>query len=83
MVKNLPNEGEEITDYSRYERARMIGSRALQISMGAPFMIELSEKELEEIHYDPVMIARKEFEAGKLPITVRRPKPKFRESAKR
>ena len=41
----------------------MIGSRALQIGMGAPFLIKLSEKDLEDINYNPVEIAKKEFEA--------------------
>ncbi|MBD3259455.1 DNA-directed RNA polymerase subunit K [Candidatus Woesearchaeota archaeon] len=62
--------------YTKYERARIIGSRALQISMGAPFMIKLSKKELEEMNYDPILIAKKEFEAGVIPMTVVRPLPK-------
>jgi len=61
--------------YSKYEKARMIGSRALQVSMGAPFMIKLSPKELEEIKYNPVEIAKKEFEAGVIPIEVKRKMP--------
>ncbi|PIN89620.1 DNA-directed RNA polymerase subunit K [Candidatus Pacearchaeota archaeon CG10_big_fil_rev_8_21_14_0_10_34_76] len=66
-------------EYTRYEVARIIGARALQISMDAPLLINLSEKELEEINYDPIKIADKEFEAGALPITVHRPIPKKRE----
>ncbi len=61
--------------YSKYEKARLIGSRALQISMGAPFLIKLSEKELEEINFNPIIIATKELEADALPITVARPMP--------
>ena len=53
----------------------MIGSRALMISMGAPFQIQLNEKELEELSYNPVKIARKEFDAGVIPLTVKRPLP--------
>lgn len=59
--------------YTKYEKARIIGARALQISMGAPFMIKLSEEELEKIHYNPVDIAKMEFEKDAIPITVRRP----------
>jgi DNA-directed RNA polymerase subunit K len=59
--------------YTKYERARMIGSRALQISMGAPFLIKLSEKELDHLKFSPIQIAMKEFEEGVLPITVVRP----------
>lgn len=60
-------------NYSKYEKARIIGARALQISMGAPFTIKLSEKELEAIHYNPVEIAKLEFEKDAIPITVKRP----------
>jgi len=67
---------EEKMKYTKYEIARMIGSRALQISQGAPFLVKLSEKELEEIRYDPIKIAQKELDLGVLPITVRRPLPK-------
>ena len=58
-------------EYTKYERARIIGSRALQISMGAPFMIKLAENELEKIRYSPVEIAKIEFEKGVIPITVK------------
>jgi DNA-directed RNA polymerase subunit K/omega len=67
---------EEKIKYTKFEIARMIGSRALQISQGAPFLIKLSEKELEEIKYDPIKIAQKELDEGVIPITVRRPLPK-------
>lgn len=40
MVEIKINDGE----YTKYEIARMIGSRALQISMGAPFLIKLTPK---------------------------------------
>ncbi len=66
--------------YTKYEVARMIGSRALQISMGAPFLVKLSEKELEKIGYNPIEIAKMEYEKDLLPITVRRPLPKRAES---
>ena len=68
-------ETENITRYTKYEKARMIGSRALQIAMGAPFLIKLTEHDLEKIGYNPVEIAKREFEEGILPITVRRPFP--------
>ncbi len=62
--------------YTKYEVARMIGSRALQIAQGAPFALKLSEKELEEICFNPIEIAKKEFDAGVLPLDVTRPMPK-------
>jgi len=83
MVKNIPDSDEPITDFTKYERARMIGSRALQISMGAPFLIKLSEKELEKIDYNPIRIAKLEFEKGIIPITVKRPMPERKASAKK
>ena len=60
-------------DYTKYEKARMIGSRALQLSMGAPSLIKLSEDDLEKIKFNPIEIALLEFDEGVLPITVRRP----------
>ena len=62
--------------FTKYERARIIGSRALQISMGAPFMIKLTKEDLEKINYDPIEIAKREFDAGLVPMTVVRPLPK-------
>lgn len=56
--------------YTKYERARIIGARALQISQGAPLLIEFSEEELREIKFNPVRIARMEFEKGVVPIEI-------------
>ena len=42
--------------YTRYERARIIGARALQISMGAPLLIRTAR-------IDPLEIALEEFAA--------------------
>jgi len=61
---------------TKYEVARMVGSRALQIAMGAPFLIKLTEDQLDAIGYNPIRIAQKELEAGVLPITIKRPLPK-------
>ncbi|MBN2458852.1 DNA-directed RNA polymerase subunit K [Candidatus Woesearchaeota archaeon] len=63
---------------TKFEKARLIGSRALQISMGAPFMIKLTPKQLEELHYNPVEIAKLEFAQGLLPISVKRLLPSER-----
>ena len=70
-------------EYTKYEKARIIGSRALQISQGAPMLIKLSKKELEEVKYNPIEIARREFEADVIPIDVRRVLPHEREAAKK
>lgn len=51
---------------TKYERARILGTRALQIAMGAPVMVEL------EGETDPLEIARKELKDHKIPIIIRR-----------
>jgi DNA-directed RNA polymerase subunit K len=63
-------------EYTKFERARIIGARALQISANAPILLKLSQEELEKINYDPITISEMEFDAGILPITVNRPMPK-------
>jgi len=68
----------QAVDYTKYERARVIGARALQISMGAPFLIKLSKKELEEVKYNPIIIAKREYEKGVLPMIIKRPFPDTR-----
>ena len=65
--------------HTKFEKARMIGSRALQISMGAPCLVKLTKKQLEAIKYNPIEIAKIEFEKGVLPIAIRRPFPDTRE----
>ena len=67
---------EEEFKLTKYEKARMLGSRALQIAMGAPFLVTLSDEELKKISYNPIEIAKLEFEKGVIPITVKRPLPK-------
>ncbi len=51
--------------HTKFEKARIIGARALQISMGAPPLIEV-----EECMIDPVDISIMEFNKGVSPITV-------------
>ena len=60
----------DVTVYTKYEIARIMGARALQLAMGAPLLIK-RPKEL----YDTTEIARLEFETGILPISIRRPRP--------
>ncbi len=61
--------------YTKYEKARLIGARALQLAMGAPLLLKLTEEDLEKIRYDPVQISKMEFEKGILPISIKRPMP--------
>jgi len=55
---------------TRFEKARIVGARALQISMGAPVLLPP-----EETPKSPIEIALKELELGILPITIRRTLP--------
>ena len=50
--------------YTRFEKARIIGSRALQISYGAPALIDVMDVT------DPIDIAMREFEEDVIPIAV-------------
>lgn len=58
---------EKKNKYTKYEKARIIGARALQIAMGAPVLIETDE-------IDATEIAIEEYEKGVIPITVKRAK---------
>ena len=60
---------------TKYEKARLIGARALQISMGAPLLLKLNKTEMESLHYRPVAIAKLELSKEALPITIKRPLP--------
>lgn len=51
--------------YNRYEKARILGARALQVSYGAPVLVETDQTE-------PILVAAEEYDAGVLPFTVRR-----------
>jgi DNA-directed RNA polymerase subunit K len=53
--------------YNRYERARIIGARALQVAYGAPVLVETEQTQ-------PILIAAEEYDAGVLPFTVNRGK---------
>jgi DNA-directed RNA polymerase I, II, and III subunit RPABC2 len=55
---------------TRFEKARIVGARALQISMSAPILVDV-EGELSST----IDIALKELESGILPITIRRTLP--------
>lgn len=53
-------------NYTKFERARLIGARALQISLGAPPLVKYSEEE------SYISIATRELEKGVIPLTVKR-----------
>lgn len=54
-------------ELNKYERARIVGARALQISLGAPVLIEPPKSVV-----DPLDIARRELEGDVIPIAVKR-----------
>lgn len=66
-------------EFSKYERARILGARGLQISMDAPLLIKISDEDLNGVNYDPLKIAEKELDSGVLPISVKRPLPEKEE----
>ena len=55
---------------TRFERARIAGARALQVSLGAPILVELPSRVS-----DPIDIALAELKEGVLPMTIRRTLP--------
>ena len=55
---------------TRFERARITGARALQVSLGAPILVELPPNVS-----DPIDIALAELREGVLPMTIRRTLP--------
>jgi len=54
---------------TRYEKARIIAGRALQLALGAFPLVPVKPNDT------PIEIAKREFEAGILPIIIRRRRP--------
>lgn len=67
-IEMRPNEGPRVTSpyMTKFEKARIIGTRALQISMNAPITIALDGE------MDPLLIAEKELYSKTIPFTIRR-----------
>ena len=55
---------------TRFERAKIIGSRALQLSLGAPSFVKVSKS----IH-DPILLATLELDKTVMPLIIRRTYP--------
>ena len=55
---------------TRFEVARIIGARALQISLGAPILVKI-----EQDRFDPTVLAEEEFKVCKIPMSIRRTIP--------
>jgi DNA-directed RNA polymerase subunit K len=60
---------------TKYEKARIIGARALQLSMGAPLLLKFKKEEIDKLNFNPVRVAMLEYEKDVLPITIKRPMP--------
>ncbi len=60
---------------TKYEEARLIGARALQIAMGAPILVKIAKETFQKIKFSPIEIAKLEFLQDVLPITIKRPLP--------
>jgi DNA-directed RNA polymerase I, II, and III subunit RPABC2 len=67
-MKSIPINERITTKYlTKYEKARVLGARALQISKNAPVMVNLTPGE-----WDPLKIAEKELREKKIPFIIRR-----------
>lgn len=53
---------------TRFEKARLIGARALQLALGAPPLIKTD-------FFNPIEVSREEFRQGVVPISVVRVYP--------
>ena len=63
----IPKEKRTTTPYmTKYERARILGTRALQISLNAPVLVDI------EGETDSLQIAMKELAQRKIPLVIRR-----------
>ena len=51
-------------ELNKFEIARILGARALQLSLGAPPLVEVSELE------SSIGLARREFDSGIIPLVV-------------
>jgi DNA-directed RNA polymerase subunit K len=68
-----------VEQFTKYERARILGARSLQISMDAPLLVKVDDDALSNLNFDPLRIAALELDSGVLPISVKRPLPEKKE----
>ena len=54
-------------NYSHYEKVRILSSRALQISQGAPILVKIPKNQI-----NPLEIAKLEWDSEVIPIESRR-----------
>ena len=65
--------------FTKYEQARILGARALQIAMNAPLLIKIEKEDLEKVNYDALKIAEIELKSDILPISIKKPFPRKKE----
>ncbi|MFH1786402.1 MAG: DNA-directed RNA polymerase subunit K [archaeon] len=70
MPENKKENMKTEAEYTKYEVARIVGARALQISMGAPVLVKVPKA-----LYDSIDIAKFEFDQGATPLTIKRIMP--------
>lgn len=68
MISVYRSRGKKLT---RYEYARAVAARALQLSLGAPPLVNVEELGIR----DPIEIAREEIKRGVIPLVIRRRYP--------
>lgn len=61
--------------FTKYEEARIVGARALQIAMGAPIIIDIPKEKLSSLKFSPLEVSKIEFNESVLPLTIKRPLP--------
>lgn len=65
IIEKLNRKNHPTWYYTRFEKARIVGARSLQISYGAPVLIEYPDNML-----DPIDIALLEYDNDMIPITI-------------
>ncbi|MEK6923723.1 MAG: DNA-directed RNA polymerase subunit K [Candidatus Micrarchaeota archaeon] len=58
---------QRLDELSKYERARIVGARALQLAMGAPPLVKIPSKLISAVR-----VAFMEFEKDAIPLRVLR-----------
>lgn len=56
---------EKAEKYTKFEKARIIGARSLQLAYGAPPLVKVPENTI-----NPIDLAELEFNKGVIPITI-------------
>lgn len=69
----------DVQNFTKYERARILGARALQLAMNAPLLLKITEEDLAKVNYDVLKIAEIELDSGVLPISIKKPFPEKKE----